>query len=279
MVLYTYEYLPNHDVARYWAEMIALAPEHIANRFHVTRLGLGTNFACFSWDKYSTENTAALQAIKQVIASISEQTTGEYTFTYDPACQEDLDAVSSLRRYPPKVYCNVGLVKMMDGGECTLRLKDGPLYKGRVARAKLAERVSCMYETLFVKYYPRPGYHASMVVSALSNNAATIRAALRALPSSTVHVFYSESSVTTLWTDEGKRVWFGDMAVLEKLKDFLAHDSSEILTYGSELHVKSPDPIYKMFVCEKDRRTFLQQAHTLPDFWRDRIAVTFVKDA
>jgi hypothetical protein len=273
---FLYDYNPENDAARYLAEMITLSPPEVLAKFLVRAALASTdiNYATFTRDSRTYVNDGALSALK--IALMDEVALqpqyAEYTFCYDPASPEDEEAILNLRSFPPNVAMWVAVVKQEDNSSfssfpadsvCVFRWRDGSPYRGTVARAKMAEVLRAMNVSRFLAHppWPSPVYKATMVLSCVPSTALAdrnpdrasasekkmytdIEAALKLLPEHTVYVkyYYVNVVVTSLWTDNGKRVWLGDQSVLAKLHE-LAKTTKPSAPVLDECIVKESEPV------------------------------------
>jgi hypothetical protein len=290
---YVYHYRPDHDQARYLAEIIALAPSSVASLFTVhANAGLDVYASYTMHTDRPVINDAALVAVKKALMDGVARATqyAEYTFCYDPACQSDMEAIENLRSYPPNVAMNVVCVKQELGDEftntnCSFRWgKKGTLHQGAAARAKMSEILSWIHSSRFRPFVQRRGFACVIVMHNITAHTQKIElesvlAACRSLPENTVYVQFHDdyNVVTTLWTDNGKRVWYGNAAVLLKLQDMALQLVKPVLK-TVPLSTGFQGVRFQMFVREKERAMFFRQLDTVPASWRSRIAVVFVED-
>ncbi len=286
---YEYTYRPEHDGARNLAEMIALAPTKVAFLFAVvsnTDLPVYASFAMHT-DRPLT-NEAALAAAKNALMDAVERETqfAEYTFYYEPTCQLDLEAIENLRSYPPNVAVQVAVrprQKAKDDScssntSCTWCGSAGVQYRGDAARAKMAETLSAIKVARFRPFVPRYGFPCSVVVRTSADEIIWV---LQSLPNNAVSVQYLDSScvVTAFWTDHGKRVWWGDAAVLAKLRELALQLDSPVMKSPLAVTAAGFGGVrFQMFVRDRERAPFLERLDTVPATWRRQIAAVFVED-
>jgi hypothetical protein len=294
---YVYNYRPGHDLARNLAEMIALAPTQVVSQFSVVSdADLPVHASFVMHGNRALVNEAALAAAKNALMDAVERETksAEYTFYYDPACQSDMQAIENLRSYPPNVAVKVAVCVRQKAKDdicssntsCTWIGSAGVQHRGAVARAKMEETLSALKVARFCAFIPRHGFTCSMAVrsSAASPSGPKktkleeIIAAQRFLPDNTVNVQYYDTScvVTALWTDGGKRVWWGDAAVLAKLKELALQLAGPVAVAPQAAVFDGVR--FQMFVRDRERAPFLERLDTVPIVWRRRIAAVFVGD-
>ena len=207
-----YDYARDNAEQRYLAEMIALAPASIRDRFNVR------SYNTISWTVEAVLLSTYLADAVAEYAAAAEH--AEYTFFYNPTSVLDMQCVVAIRAMPPPVAVKFAVAVREGGWSCMLRSNvDGCLVHSITPRDTLRSLLNDTYERLFGIFQKNAAY--DMEVSYDPSNAA-VKAALHAFGSNSSVKNYrylvrsGSKYITTLWMRDGG-MWYGDSAVLDKL--------------------------------------------------------------
>ena len=231
-------YYPSADAgARYIAEMIALSPTPVADRFTVHENGANQVYylAPGVANRFGADAIAAVaDDLADAVAAYAAAHNPEWTFMYDPDCAEDRACVQAIRGLPPAVGISFAIIKAMPAqlGCCALYhrvggqayLEGGAIQRPETTRNALLSAMAARQAKLF-PMRQHAAYDLEVVTGddccmrkRFEKDVVTLRNA-RGLKAALATAQWP-AAVTTLWY--GPSVWYGDAPVAAQLAKLVA---------------------------------------------------------